>query len=91
MNTININKTYTRQENNAFSQKILITNTDRFKGQCKIVIDALLRGERLTTASALIKYGVGDLRRRIKDLKDIYQVNFIQERLIENRFKEWFI
>ena len=78
-------------ENNPFSQKLFEGNMENFKGQCKTIMEALLRGERLTTTSALLNYGIGDLRRRIKDLKDNYQVKCIKERLREKRFKEWYI
>ena len=54
-------------------------------------MDAFLRGEKLTTATALIKYGVGDLRRRIKDLKDNYGVVGIEDNMIGNGFKEWYL
>ncbi len=79
-----------RIENNAGSQQILENNKVRINHQCTIVLQALQRGERLTTALALIKYGVGDLRRRCKDLKDIHHIK-IKDRLVEGRYKEWFI
>ncbi len=63
-------------ENNIDSQKHFEENKERFSNQCKIVYEALLRGERLTTTKALLNYGIGDLRRRIKDLKDIWNVPF---------------
>ena len=52
-------------------------------------MEAFLRGEKLTTTTALIKYGIGDLRRRIKDLKDNYGVVGIEDKLTNGRFKEW--
>jgi hypothetical protein len=77
------------RENNSDSELILKANKERFSNQCRIVYDALLRGEKLTTASALIKYGIGDLRRRIADL--IENGVDIQKETKEGRFKEYFI
>jgi len=82
--------TLSHQENNIESQRHFDENKDKFSKQCKIVYEALLRGERLTTAKALIEYGIGDLRRRIKDLKDIWSVP-IQSKYIEGNYKEYFI
>jgi hypothetical protein len=78
------------RENNLESQKIFEKNKERFSNQCRIVYEAMLRGERLTTTSALVRYGIGDLRRRVKDLKDDYGVP-VQSELTDNRFKEYFL
>lgn len=77
-------------ENNPGSQKHFDENKEHFSNQCRIVYEALLKGERLTTAKALIQYGIGDLRRRIKDLKDIWEVP-IKDVYVEGKFKEYFI
>lgn len=82
--------TLSHQENNIESQRHFDENKDKFSKQCKIVYEALLRGERLTTAKALIEYGIGDLRRRIKDLKDIWKVP-VQSEYVENRYKEFYL
>jgi hypothetical protein len=81
---------YTRRENNQESQGILNANKERFSKQCLIVLCALKGGERLTTATALIKYGVGDLRRRVKDLIDYHGIN-VKSELKEGRFKEYYL
>jgi hypothetical protein len=54
-----------------------------------LVYEALLRGERLTTTTALIKYHIGDLRRRIKDLKDIW--NAIQDQYVDGNSRIFLI
>jgi hypothetical protein len=77
-------------ENNCASECILKANKERFSKQCQIVYEAMKRGERLTTASALIQYGIGDLRRRVKDLVDYHGIN-IKSELIEGRFKVYFL
>jgi len=82
--------TLSHQENNIESQRHFDENKDKFSKQCKIVYEALLRGERLTTAKALIEYGIGDLRRRVKDLIDMWGVP-VQSEYVENRYKEYFL
>lgn len=77
-------------ENLPDNQEILECNRDHFSNQCRIVYEALKRGERLTTTEALLKYGIGDLRRRCKDLIDIHKVA-IKKSLINGRFKEYFL
>lgn len=77
-------------ENNIESQRHFEANKDRFSKQCRIVYEALLRGEKLTTTQALINYGIGDLRRRIKDLKDIWNIE-IESEYVEGKFKEYYL
>ena len=77
-------------ENRISNQEHFERNKERFSHQCRIVYEALLRGERLTTAKALIDYKIGDLRRRIKDLKDIWNVPISWE-YTEGKFKEFFL
>lgn len=89
--SIDFNKPIVHMENNAESQHIFESNEKVLRGQCKTIYEALMRGEKLTTTKALVKYKVGDFRRRIKDLKDLYGITTIQEKLVDGRFKEWFI
>jgi len=77
-------------ENKISNQEHFEANKDKFSKQCRIVYEALLRGERLTTAKALLDYKIGDLRRRIKDLKDYWNVP-IQSEMINGNFKEYFL
>lgn len=77
-------------ENKVANQEHFLANKDRFSKQCKVVYEALLRGERLTTTQALLNYQIGDLRRRIKDLKDIWNVP-IQDAYVDGKFKEYFL
>lgn len=77
-------------ENKISNQEHFERNKEKFSNQCRIVYEALLRGERLTTTQALIQYSIGDLRRRIKDLKDIWNVP-VQDVYVEGKYKEYFI
>jgi len=77
-------------ENKISNQEHFEANKDKFSNQCRLVYEALLRGERLTTAKALIHYRIGDLRRRIKDLKDIWNVP-IDSEMVEGNYKEYFL
>lgn len=87
---IDFSKPIVHRENNAESQKIFDDNRDKFSAQCRRIYEAMLRGERLTTKSALIDYDVGDLRRRVKDLKDMWNIP-VESVLIKGNYKEYFI
>jgi translation initiation factor 1 (eIF-1/SUI1) len=88
---INFNRPIVHSENNNDSQRLFEKNEKRFRGQCKIIMDAFRRGERLTVVKAMQKYRIGDLRRRIKDLKDNYGVDNIKSEMIGHGFKEWYL
>jgi hypothetical protein len=91
METKKLNKKlFLHKENTVENQEQFEQNKKRLSKQCQIVYDALLRGEKLTTSVALIQYGIGDLRRRIKDLKDIWNIP-VQDQYLEGRFKEYFL
>ncbi|TDO68781.1 helix-turn-helix protein [Flavobacterium chryseum] len=77
-------------ENKISNQEHFERNKERFSNQCRIVYEALLRGERLTTTKALIDYKIGDLRRRIKDLKDIWNVP-IRWEYKKGKYKEFYL
>lgn len=77
-------------ENKISNQEHFEANKDKFSKQCKLVYEALLRGEKLTTTTALLTYHIGDLRRRIKDLKDIWNVP-VKDQYVEGKFKEYFL
>lgn len=77
-------------ENKTSNQEHFERNKERFSKQCRIVYEALLRGERLTTTKALIDYQIGDLRRRIKDLKDIWNVPIL-DAYVDGKFKEYYL
>lgn len=77
-------------ENKISNQEHFEANKDKFSKQCKLVYEALLRGEKLTTTTALITYRIGDLRRRIKDLKDIWNVP-VMDQYVDGKFKEYFL
>lgn len=88
---IDFTKPITHYENNRESQLDFLENEPKFRGQCKTIMEAFKRGERLSTTKALINYGIGDLRRRIKDLKDNYKVENIGEVKLDGGYKEWFL
>jgi hypothetical protein len=59
-----------RIENNSESQQILNDNNLVFAKQDLLVLNILQCGVKLDVKTALIEYGIGDLRRRIKTLRD---------------------
>jgi hypothetical protein len=86
---INFNELF-HVENKVSNQEHFEHNKEKFSNQCRIVYEALLRGEKLTTTKALIDYKIGDLRRRIKDLKDIWNVPVLSK-LAKGHYKEYFL
>ncbi|CAL2094644.1 helix-turn-helix domain-containing protein [Tenacibaculum sp. 190524A02b] len=90
---IDFKRTNHRLENNIESQENLENNKEIFASQCKTIYEALLKGERISQKTAVVKYNIGDLRRRIKDLKDIHKINILDEWVSSGnrRFKEYFV
>jgi len=87
---MNLEFDFTRRiENNQESNRILQANKVKINRQCRVVLDALQRGERLTVIEAAIKYGVGDLRRRVKDLRD--KGFEIKDEMLPGGYKKYFI
>lgn len=78
-------------ENLPENQKHFNQNKRHFSTQCSVVLQALQRGERLTTVTALVNYKIGDLRRRIKDLKDYHRIDIQSSFLPGTRFKEYYL
>lgn len=78
------------RENNAESEYQLHQHGAHFSKQCLTVLDAFRRGEVLTTGKALIKYEIGDLRARVRDLRDAGVK--VQDRYVTGtRFKEYYL
>ncbi len=84
-----------RTENNHLSRRHLEENREHFSAQCQQVYSLLKSGVRLTMKSAINEYNIGDIRRRIKDLRDICGVTDIKDGWIKengrNKYKEYFI
>lgn len=76
-------------QNTPANQVILDVSKSHLSNQCQIIYLALISGETLTTGSALLKYGIGDLRARVRDL--IKSGIPVQKKLIEGRFKEYYL
>jgi hypothetical protein len=81
---------YAHKENNKESQAHFNNNKILFSKQCGLVYNLLMNGEVLTTRKALIDHNIGDLRRRVKDLIDIYKIP-VQSRYVEGKFKEYYL
>lgn len=77
-------------ENKVSNQEHFEANKEKFSNQCKIVYEALLRGERLTTKKAMLNYDIWHLPRRIKDLIDEWGVP-IESQVVEGNFKEYYL
>ena len=81
-------------ENNPASQLHLDQYRDRFNAQCWDVLTRMLNGERLSSKSA-INTGIGDIRRRAKDLIDNYgipvQRRWAEIKGVKQHYKEYYI
>lgn len=57
-------------ENSKVNQRHHDDNIEHFAKQDQLVLTLLQQGMKLTTGQALLKYKIGDLRRRVKSLRD---------------------
>ena len=91
---IEFNPTHKR-ENNSESQATLDLRRDDFNEQCWNVLKRMLAGEKITNKSGL-ESGIGDIRRRAKDLIDVFKIPVQREWAIsasgeKEKFKWYFI
>lgn len=78
-----------RRENNLESQSILEANKDMINKCCAKVLELLKEGHHLTVRDAIVYHNISSLPRRIKDLREHGIV--IKDRLIDGRYKEYFL
>jgi len=78
-----------KKENNLFSEAILFDQYERLNHNCKIIYDALKRGERLTGRDIVSKYGMMEYRRRIADIRAAGIE--IKEEVMKGGLKQWWI
>jgi hypothetical protein len=81
------NVTHVR-ENNPHSEAILKEATPRLNNNCKLIYEALKRGERLTGRD-IINMGMLEYRKRIDDLRKAGVV--IQETTLKGGAKQWYL
>ena len=86
---IDFDKAVHTRENNAFSESVLFDQYERLSNNCRVLYDALKRGERLSGVVIVTRYGMTEYRRRIKDLRDAGVP--IKEHKLENGCKEWYL
>lgn len=84
------------RENKKENEDHLNANRFHFVGQCAVVYSLLMKGMVLSVRTASMHWNIGDLRRRIKDLKD--EGNIEIDECFEmskdgrrTRFKMWYI
>lgn len=83
-------------ENNYESETSLTLHKKVFSKQCKIIYDAMMEGEVLTSLGVAEKYHITDLRRRICDLTEKNGVKVEKDFLYDEqgnrtRFKKYWI
>ena len=86
---INFNEAVLHKENNSHSEAILLEQAPRLSNNCKILYEALLRGEKLTGINIMQKYNMIEYRRRMKDLKSA-GID-IKETKLPNGCKQWYL
>jgi len=82
-----------RHYNNAASAAMETpTNQRRWNNQCKRLYDALMTGKGISNkgAQAYLEYHIGDLNRRVKDLRDGYHIP-VKFRVIEGGYHEFYL
>ena len=86
---INFDEIVHSKENNRYSQGVLENEYTRLNKNCKILYDALKRGEKLTGMLVVQRYNMLEYRRRFKDLKDA-GID-IKENTLKGGIKVWYI
>lgn len=84
------------KENNRESQQHLEDNEPHFKKQCHTVLSLLRKGVVLTSRIAMIDYNIGDVHRRIGELREGGITGISDEWVMDadgkkTRFKKWFM
>lgn len=77
------------KENNSHSEAILFEEYERLNHNCKIIYDALKRGERLTGRDIVTRYGMLEYRRRIADIRAAGVE--IKEEILKDGSKIWYL
>lgn len=77
------------KENNKYSQEILESRYEDFSDQCKTIYDLFKSGKKLTVKEAMNKHDIGDLRARVRDLRNA-GVD-VKDNMIGKGFKEYFM
>lgn len=88
---LNFNPTH-KWENNPESQAHLNLKREDFNEQCWTVLKRMLAGEKLSYLTA-INSGIGDIRRRSKDLIDTYGIPVKREWAVvegERQYYKWY-
>ena len=84
------------KENNRDSQAHLEANEPHFKKQCHTVLTLLRKGVVLTSRIAMVDYNIGDVHRRIGELREGGIEGISDEWVMDKdgkktRFKKWFM
>lgn len=88
---IDFEKAVHTHENNSSSQCFLEKNRKKFGGQCRLIFNALMKGEEITTLTAIVNHGIGDSTRRIHDLIDKYGIMISNKWDENNKYKIWYM
>lgn len=83
------------KENNSESEEHLHENKMHFKKQTKNVLELLQKGIVLTSRSAMIDYNIGDVHRRIGELREENKIEGIVDEWVreegKSKYKKWYM
>lgn len=79
------------KENNSFSEKFLVANIDKIKGNNLKVYNLLKSGKRLTVNGAVKDYDISSLPRRIKDIEVALDIEISRDVIGNSRFVEYYL
>lgn len=83
------------KENNQDSENHLHQNETHFKKQTKKVLELLQKGIVLTSRSAMIDYNIGDVHRRIGELREENKIEGIVDEWVreegKSKYKKWYM
>jgi hypothetical protein len=83
------------KENNKDSQSFLYENKPKLTNECAKVLELLNRGIILTVKIAISVYNISSLPRRVKDLRDNWDIENINDDWVfvdgKRAYKRWFI
>lgn len=82
-------------QNNRASETILLEQSERLSNNCNVILNELLAGEKVSVMGMMRKYGMCEVRRRCKDIRDsgVLEANgyIMKDEILKNGAKNWWI
>lgn len=78
------------RESSPACETILHQNIDRFSNNCRVLFDAMMRGETLNSVNVVQQFGIIDFRRRRCDLEENGVRMHSQPSTLGKGIKDWY-